>query len=107
MPENVKKHSNLVAQAKEKLLKEKTIYREKKLTNLDPAFKQFESMVGRIPEFYITADTKSKFIKTKQLMMHRTVQAKVLEKTTNDWSTNNMIKMVLQEKRENKIKEIL
>ena len=104
MPENVRKHSNLLKQAHEKLLREKTIYREKKLENLNPAFQQFSSMVNNIPVMYVTADTKRKFIKTKELMMHRTVQAKVLEKTSNDWRTNNLIKMVLEEKRQNKIK---
>ena len=38
--------------------------------------------------------------------MHRTVNANVLQKTTNEWTTPKMIRMVLDEKKKQRLAEI-
>lgn len=61
---------------------------------------QFKAIVNSIPDNYAGYEIKSKLIKNKELTMHRTVKAKVLEKTTSDWTTPKMIKMVIEEKKQ-------
>lgn len=62
--------------------------------------------MNSIPNNYAGFEIKSRLIKNKELTLHRTVNADVLQKTTNEWTNPKMIRMVLDEKKKQRLAEI-
>ena len=105
VPENVRRHNQLIKEAQTMLESKISKYVVQKVSDLTPVFKQFRNTVQSIPDTYVAGDIKLKLIRNKELVLLRTVQAKVLEKTTNEWLQSNMIRMVIDDKRIKKLKE--
>jgi hypothetical protein len=73
---------------------------------LTPSLMQFKAIVNSIPDIYAGNEIKSRLIKNKELALQRTVNAKVLEMTTNEWTTPKLLKLVNEDKRQQRLAEI-
>ena len=98
VPENVRKHTQLIKSAQIKLDMEVQKFKKEKTDELLPCLNSYKAMVNSIPNHYAGEFIKGRLNKNKELDMLRIVQTKVLYKTTNDWTTQNMIRMVQYEK---------
>lgn len=61
---------------------------------------QFKLSIDRIPEMYIHKEVKTKLVKCRENINFRTVQAKIAQKTYDDWTIKNLIKQVNDDRKE-------
>lgn len=65
VPENVRKHTELIKEGQEKLEVEKYKYVEQQFQDLKLGVKQFKSLINSIPEDFTPKELKIKLIKNK------------------------------------------
>ena len=100
VPEYVRKYSSLIRQAQKKLEEETKKYQHKTMQEQGHQMHKFKQTVKKIPEEFLDKEIKKKLVKTRENMNFRAMQAKIVEKTCDEWCMTNLIKKVKEERKE-------
>ena len=66
-------------------------YQENLRDQYDPQVKQFKSIIQTIPDCYLGQQYKTQIQKNKENDLQRIIQAKIMFKTGNEWSIQNLL----------------
>lgn len=100
VPESIRKYSSLIRQAQKKLEDETKKYQNKTMQEQGIQMHKFKQTVKKIPEEFLDKEIKKKLVKTRENMNFRAMQAKIVEKTCDEWCMKNLIKKVKEERKE-------
>jgi len=96
--ESVRKHCRLIKEARIRLAQEKSQYQREQMESLKERLSDYKIMMQKVPEEYLTKGIKENLVKSKEVQIFRTVQAKVVDKTNQHWRLNDLLQMVKDDK---------
>lgn len=69
-------------------------------------YESYSSKLDHVPKMYMPANIKKYMKKTKELVLHRTIQTEGAMKLVNEWTMPNMMQKVRKEKMRKRYAEL-